>query len=99
MADEAAIKSRFEKLSGALDERTRRLWAAAEADVVGQGGQSVVARATGMERKTIRRGQKELRDGEANRSDWRIRRPGAGRKKATEKDPGLRASECFGRTA
>jgi len=90
MVDESAIKNRYNKLSGALDERTRRLWAAVEADVIGRGGTSVVSRATGMSRTTIRDGLKELRAGDAARSNERIRRPGGGRKKAAERDPGLK---------
>ena len=35
-------------LAPALNERTRRLWAAAEAEAVGHGGIAMVARATGM---------------------------------------------------
>ena len=40
------IRTRFEKLSWALDERMRRLFAAAEASVLGHGGVTKVAQAT-----------------------------------------------------
>ena len=38
-----------------LDERGRRVWAAAEADALGYGGQSLVASATGLAQTTIHR--------------------------------------------
>jgi len=43
------IRTRFEKLAWALDERMRRLFAAAEATVLGHGGVTMVAQATGGE--------------------------------------------------
>ena len=70
-----------------LDERQRRLVAAALVDVLGRGGQARVAEATGMSRNTLIAGATELAGG-AGPSD-RVRRPGGGRKKATEVDPEL----------
>jgi hypothetical protein len=70
-----------------LDERQRRLVAAALVDVLGRGGQARVAEATGMSRNTLIVGAAELAGG-AGPSD-RVRRPGGGRKKATEVDPEL----------
>ena len=43
-----------------MNERMRRLWAAAEAQVIGWGGVTAVARATGMARSTINKGRAEL---------------------------------------
>ena len=63
MIDIAAIRSRFEKLSSCLDERCRRLFAAAEAQAAGWGGVTAVSAATGIARSTIRRGLAELRSG------------------------------------
>jgi hypothetical protein len=68
-----------------FDERERRLLAAAAVDMLGRGGQARVAEATGMSRNTLLTGAKELADG-AVRAD-RVRRPGAGRKKAVDLDP------------
>lgn len=68
-----------------LDERERRLMAAAVAQMLGGGGQARVAEATGMSRNTVISGARELAEG-ATASE-RVRRPGAGRKKATELDP------------
>lgn len=90
MHDEAAIRRRFELLEENLDERMRRLFAAAEAHALGFGGASVVARATGISRRAIRRGIKELQ-ASAPRSQGRgIRRPGGGRKKTVDVDPTLK---------
>jgi hypothetical protein len=91
MHDEAAIRRRFELLEENLDERMRRLVAAAEAEALGFGGASVVARATGVSRRAIRRGLGELRQTSAPRaSGSRVRRPGGGRKKTVNVDPTLK---------
>ncbi|MGZ6693590.1 MAG: ISAzo13 family transposase, partial [Solirubrobacteraceae bacterium] len=60
MVDEVAIGERFRVLGGELDERQRRLWAAAEARSAGRGGIAATARATGMAEDTIRKGLREL---------------------------------------
>jgi hypothetical protein len=88
-----AIRSRFTLLAGALDERTRRLVAAAEAMTLGRGGASVVARATGVSRRAIREGTRELAAPTAvtRRATGRVRRPGGGRKKTVVQDPTLLA--------
>jgi Transcriptional regulators of sugar metabolism len=67
-----------------LDERSRRMVAAALAKQHGRGGIGVLARITGMSRMTIRRGLQELAQPDT-RSSARIRRPGGGRKKAEKK--------------
>jgi hypothetical protein len=36
------LRKKFERVSGVLDERGRRVWAAAEADALGYGGQSLI---------------------------------------------------------
>jgi len=90
VADEVSIGDRFRLLAGQLDERGLRLWAAAEADSHGRGGTAAVARATGIAESTIRRGRRELAAGESA-GPGRVRRPGAGRKPLTEKDPTLLA--------
>jgi len=90
MHDEAAIRRRFELLEENLDERMRRLFAAAEAEALGFGGASVVARATGLSRRTIHRGLKELRQPSAPRPEAKgVRRPGGGRKKTVDVEPTL----------
>jgi hypothetical protein len=80
------IRERFSAVAPFLDERGRRLVAAAEAFAAGYGGIAAVAMATGVAPSTIGRGLKELAQDEPSE---RIRRPGAGRKRAISKDPTL----------
>jgi transposase len=89
MKEEAAIKRRFEQVCGKLNERSRRLVAASEALALGWGGISAVSRATGLSRKAISHGIKELRE-EEGRGEGRIRRTGGGRKSTVSKDASLR---------
>ena len=91
METQEAIKRRFELLAPGLDERQRRLLAASEAMVLGRGGGVAVSRATGVSRRVIRAGIRELQAPESLPSG-RVRRPGGGRKSAVEKDPGLPAA-------
>jgi DNA-binding phage protein len=58
--DAAAIGARFKALKGSLDERSRRLLAAAESQVLGRGGISAVSKATGISRVVIQQGITEL---------------------------------------
>lgn len=92
-AAEAKIRKRYLRLKADLSERARRLFVANEAAAFGRGGIAAASRATGMARSVIGRGLVEMRaieEGTAPRMDVaRSRRPGAGRKKATEKDPSL----------
>ncbi len=88
MIDEAGIRQRYLSLKGTLDERARRLWAAAEVRSAGRGGFNAVIRATGMSPRTLAKGVQELESGEAL-PPGRIRRPGGGRKSAKVLDPGL----------
>ena len=55
-----AVQGKFNVLGRLLDERTRRLWAAAEARAIGRGGITRVAEATGLSRGTVRAGVREL---------------------------------------
>jgi len=86
MIDETAIRQRYEALRAGLDERGRRLFAAAEARAAGFGGVAAVMRATGIARSTIDRG---LRDLAAPIAAAKIRRAGGGRAPLTRKDPTL----------
>jgi transposase len=88
--DIAAITARYEALKPVLDERTRRLVAAAESQAIGRGGISSVSRATGISRPVIRQGIAELKD-PASLAPGRIRRQGGGRKKAIDKDTSLKS--------
>lgn len=75
-----------------MDERTRRQWAAAEAKSYGWGGQYAVSTATGMSPNTIAKGRAELYQREMKPHvplDARLRKHGAGRKRATVTDAEL----------
>jgi len=89
VVDERGIESRFRAIRPLFDERTRRLFAGAEAVAIGRGGVAAVARATGLSEPTVRRGVADVRAGETL-PKGRVRRPGAGRPKATTRDPELR---------
>jgi hypothetical protein len=88
--DLTTLRSKYKALAPALNERSRRLWAATEAKALGHGGIGLVERATGISRSTIQRGLREIEAGETLDPE-RTRRPGAGRKLTIEKDPGLLA--------
>jgi transposase len=87
----AAIASKFDRISRHLDESGIRLWAANEALSLGYGGVSEVSRATGLSRTTIHAGIAGLKAVSAPPLErGRVRRAGGGRKRLTEKDPELR---------
>lgn len=62
-----------------LDEQQRRWYVALEANRLGAGGVQLVSQITGLDEKTIRRGQAELGAEFAGRAEERVRLPGAGR--------------------
>jgi len=84
----AGVRLRFTALQAVLDEKSRRLLAAAESKALGRGGISAVSRTTGVSRQVIRQGVREL-DQAPTHPAGRIRRPGGGRKSVQEKDPAL----------
>jgi len=86
--DEDAIGERFRALAPELDERRRRIWAAAEARSHGRGGLAGVARATGFDEGTIRRGISDIESVETLAPE-RVRRHGGGRRPLSESDPTL----------
>jgi transposase len=90
---EAKIRERYRKVAHTLTERARRLFAASEALAFGFGGVTAAARAVGVSATVVRRGILEVRAIEAGTATplapTRSRRPGAGRKKITVKDPTL----------
>lgn len=54
------IAARFKQMAPHLDERSLRLFVAAEANTVGRGGVTLLHSITGLARSTIQRGQEEL---------------------------------------
>src|SRR5450631_2140097 len=87
MIDEKPIRTRYQAVRRSLDERGRRLHAAAEALTAGHGGEAATSRATKVARSTIGRGIKDLR--EPGSLAGKVRRKGAGRPAITAKDPTL----------
>lgn len=87
--DERAIGERYRLLNaqGLLDERSRRLWAAAEARSAGYGGLAAVVRATGISESTVLRGLADL-DSEERPAPGKVRRH-PGRTPILEREPGL----------
>ena len=81
------LAAKFEAVLPHLDERQRRLVLGAEARALGHGGIRQVARAAGVREATVSLGVRELEAGEEPLG--RVRRPGGGRKRAADTDPGL----------
>ena len=82
------LATKFEAIFPHLDERQRRLLMGAEARALGRGGIKLVARAAGVREATVSLGVDELDSGAEPLG--RARRPGGGRKRAADLDPGLR---------
>lgn len=89
----ARLREKFTVLDAVLDERGRRLWAVTEAKALGHGGQTLVAKATGLSRRTIYQGLREIKhlSGGHQTATQRVRSPGGGRKALTDHDPTLLA--------
>lgn len=97
MANKDEIRTRFEILAPWLDERLRRLVAAAEAKAIGHGGATLVSNVTGVSRRAIWTANKELQSQSGTipgngsiKTEDRVRKPGGGRKKTVDKDPALK---------
>jgi len=82
---ESTLGTKYETLFQHLDERQRRLVAAADAQGLGRGGTAIVARASGLSRPTIHKALRELN--EEPLPTGQVRRAGAGRKRV--EDPAL----------
>jgi Rhodopirellula transposase DDE domain len=84
------LAAKFQVIFPHLDERQRRLLMGAEARALGHGGIRAVAGAAGVREATVSLGVDELDSGAEPLG--RARRPGGGRKRAADLDPGLRAA-------
>ena len=73
------IQKKYNALKGRLDEKSRRIWAGAEAKGYGWGGIYLVSQATKISRITIKKGINEIED--TSEENDRIRKKGGGRKK------------------
>jgi len=86
--DLATLRAKHAALSPVLTERSRRVWAATEAQAIGYGGIAQVARATGIAASTIQRGLRDLASGHTLDAA-RTRKAGGGRKRTTDLDATL----------
>ena len=89
MKNTKLISERNKILSSFLDEKSKRLYHAAESKVIGHGGIAIVSKATGVSRTTISKGLKQLREPKSIDTK-RIRKKGGGRKKAISKMPEIK---------
>ncbi len=95
MADGGALEAKYKALRERLDERSYRLYLAADALALGYGGISRVAEASGVSRTTIHAGLRDLKEGNGApgpagaSGQRRVRRPGGGRKGRAETDETL----------
>jgi hypothetical protein len=87
------IRKKYEALKSVFDERSRRQWAATEAEQYGRGGLARVCEATGMFHNTVKKGVIEIaareNEKDTGMENKRIRREGGGRKKLTDKNANL----------
>src|SRR5260370_2900641 len=85
-----AIREKYVVVGDVLEERGRRVWAAAEARSLPFGGVSLVARATGLSRTTVHAGMRVLKAGQRRTiGTGRSRKTGGGRKPLTYHNPDL----------
>ena len=89
---DTAVRQRFSDLVSLLNERERRWWAATEAKSLGSGGIAAVARGTGISRRAIDMGLKELSSLQSSWHTQRIRSAGGGRKPLVVTHPELPAA-------
>ena len=95
METENTIRARYNNIKWALDEKLRRLFAANEAKVIGHGGITLVQKATGVARNSIKQGIKELsskKEEVDSLSPPRIRKVGGGRKASIKNDKKLQTA-------
>ena len=85
---ESLVRQRYHQIENSLDERSRRMFAATEAQSLGYGGNVIVSRAIGISVETIARGQRELREieegGNIALAPGRVRKKGGGRKRKSD---------------
>lgn len=95
VTSKSVIQKKYRRISHSLNEKSRRLWCAAEALALKTGGVAMVHAATGVSRPTIYAGIRELRGKRPykgkrrhpNTSNGRIRKPGGGTKATSNKMP------------
>lgn len=93
LTSKTLLEQKYRSIASFLDERSRRVWAATEAQAIGRGGISLLHMVTGLSRPTIYRGLREIESSESVETSGislsRIRKPGGGRKSIIHEYPDL----------
>src|SRR5229473_7800528 len=87
-AQARAARKRYREMAPVLNEQSRRRFVALEAQALGRGGVSLMARITGLARRTIYHGLSDIHHN-VLAAPGRVRKDGGGRKKKTFQDPTL----------
>lgn len=83
-----AARKRYREMEPVLNEQSLRRFVALEAQALGRGGVSLMARISGLARSTIYHGLSDIRDN-VSAPAGRVRKQGGGRKKKSSQDPTL----------
>jgi hypothetical protein len=81
-------RKRYRKMAPVLNEQSLRRFVALEAQALGHGGVSLMARISGLARSTIYHGLSDIRN-KVSAPPGRVRKPGGGRKRKSSEDPTL----------
>jgi transposase len=87
MMDDVKLQRKYQTIFPHLNERQKRLVAAADAQYIGHGGVAKIAEASGISRVTVIKGKVDL-SGESLPLN-RARKEGGGRKKISRKEPAI----------
>ena len=87
-AQARSARKRYREMAPVLNEQSRRRFVALEAQAIGRGGISLMARISGLARSTIYQGLSDIRNN-VTAAPGRVRKPGGGRKRKTSEDPRL----------
>jgi hypothetical protein len=87
-AQALTARQRYRKMASVLNEQSRRRFVALEAQALGRGGVSLMARISGLARSTIYHGLHDIHSN-VSAGSGRIRKEGGGRKKKAIADPTL----------
>ncbi len=79
------VHKQINLLVSRLDEQQRRWFVAVEASRYGYGGVRLLSQITGMDEKTIQRGQQEMEQGLIERPTEQVRSAGGGRPRVEKK--------------
>jgi len=79
------VHQQINLLVNRLDEQQRRWFVAVEANRYGYGGVHLLSQITGMDEKTIQRGQQEMEQGLIERPTEQVRSAGGGRPRVEKK--------------